>query len=174
MNESVTSNLLSMDIQEWEKYIRSLRFAEKKQSIYIEGELIPFEFTFEDLNMKKYPIKCGNILKHKQLGGRFIIYDYPLLDSRRDTSYISELDYKFLVIRTGELYYVDGILNNGQEAGYTRSLPAFFMNDSDCNWRNFDVIGHVNQLDKNDPLYKVHQHCIEWYPGYLDRINSDL
>lgn len=139
------------------------------------GETSGVTFTFDEAEAGTFPFEVGDIVTHINYpGSKFIIYDYPWLDDRMwyDKEKYPNVDVIQNIINFGNNYCIDGILSNGVEAGLERSSPALFMSSIECHWSYLTKIGNVSGLSEDDPLYKIYQQCLEWYPHFVYHIKK--
>ena len=156
------------DRSEWINIIKSLDYQEKDGQIMItlNNEKEYIHSSLEELSMDTFPFEIGDIVTHKSLGGEFIIYDYPILDKRKDISYYTKNKCFGLYVANDPLFYkVDGYIN-GNPYGFelTRDIngiEATSLYEDDCYWKNWIKIGNIK--DDKYKNNKKFQRILQYY-----------
>lgn len=148
---------------EWIDIIKSLDYQEKDNNIIItleNGEKETICSSLEELAMDTFPFEIGDVVTHKTLGGEFVIYDYPILDKRKDISFYKTNKCYGLYIANDPLFYkVDGYID-GKPYGFElvtdiNGKEATALYEDDCYWRNWIKIGNISEYDKDNIFHKI-------------------
>ena len=151
------------DRSEWISIIKNLNYEEDEYNHIIitfeNGDQDIIYSSFEELSMTRFPFEIGDIVKHNQFGGEFVIYDYPILDERKDLSYFKKYKCYGLYVANDRLFYkVDGYIDN-KPYGFelvrdiygNKAIPLY---EHDCYWRNWSKIGNIFEDENYDKRLK--------------------
>ncbi len=134
----------------------------KKAFPYIDilnSNYITYNISLEEISILKFPYNIGDIVTHKIIGGKFVIYNLPSTDIRRLIDENHKIS--FLINWEAQCYYVDGFLDNGKVAGtwlesnmFAKDGDVEQLTDGECHWKNWIKIGNIFEDKDCDNRFK--------------------